>query len=68
MITGTGKGYTVIVKVMAGPGQEIPPPVNVGVTVMVATTGSVPLLVAVNKILPVPDAPRPMTVVLLAQV
>ena len=50
-----------MVKVWAVPGQ----PSNDGVTVMVAVTGEVPVLVAVNDgMLPVPLAPRPMLVLL----
>ena len=41
-------------------------PSNDGVTVIVAVTGDVPALVAVNEgMLPVPLAPRPMLVLLL---
>ena len=55
-----------MVKVMAAPVQDIPPLVNVGVTVMVATTGAVVVLMAVNDaILPLPFDARPMLVVLL---
>jgi hypothetical protein len=46
----------------------MPSLVNVGVTLMVATTGEVPLLTAVNEaILPVPEAASPTPVVLLVQ-
>ena len=66
VITGTGKGYTVIVKLMAGPAQGVTPPVNVGVTVIVATMGEVVVLMAVKDgIFPLPKAARPMLVVLL---
>ena len=45
-----------------------PQPVEVGVTVMVAVIGAAVVLVAVKAgILPVPDAPRPMAVLLLVQ-
>ena len=54
-------GLTVIVNVFAGPGQLTLPKVKVGVTVMVATTGAVPVLVAVKEgIVPVPLAPKPI--------
>jgi len=57
-------GLTVIVKVSSGPVQLTPPFVNVGVTTIVATTGAVPALIAVNEaILPVPVAGNPMPVV-----
>lgn len=56
-----GVGFTVIVKVLGVPGQ----PLAVGVTVIVATTGLVPLLVAVKEeIFPLPLAPKPMDGVL----
>ena len=61
-------GLTVIVKVFEGPVQLGPPFVNVGVTVMVAITGAVPELVAVNEaILPLPEAARPMLVTSFVQ-
>ena len=60
------EGLTVMVKVMAAPGQLVPPLLNVGVTVMVATTGEVVVLMAVNDaILPLPADASPMLVVLL---
>jgi hypothetical protein len=53
---------TVIVKVSAMPAQ----PSKEGVTVMVAVTGEVPLLTAVNDgRLPLPLAASPMVVLLL---
>lgn len=61
-------GLTVIVNVVLAPVQVIPPLVNVGVTVMVAVTGVLPALKAMNDgIVLVPDAPRPMLVLLLVQ-
>jgi hypothetical protein len=55
-----------MVKVCAVPGQLIPTFVKVGVTVMVAVIGDVPLLVAVKEaIFPVPLAPRLIEVLLL---
>ena len=61
-------GLTVMVNVFVGPVQLTPPLVNVGVTTMVAITGQVPLLTAVNEAMfPVPEAARPMLVVLLVQ-
>ena len=59
---------TVIVKLVVGPVQGTPPLVKVGVTVIVAVTGDVPVLMAVNAaILPVPLAPSPIEGVLLTQ-
>lgn len=59
-----GVGLTVMVKLTGKP----PQPVEVGVTVMVAVIGAVVVLVATKLgILPVPDAPRPMAVLLLVQ-
>ena len=59
-------GLTVMVKVFVGPAQPTEPLVNVGVTTMVATTGEVPVFTAVNDaILPVPEAARPILVVVL---
>jgi hypothetical protein len=56
-------GSTVIVKDLDGPGQLVTPKVTVGVTIIVATTGAVPIFVAVNaEILPVPLAANPMLV------
>ena len=54
-------GLTVIVKVLVGPVQLTPPFVNVGVTTIVAITGAVPVLVAVNdEMFPIPDAKSPI--------
>ena len=56
-------GLTVISKGVAGPVQLTPPFSNVGVTVIVATTGLVPVLIAVKTgISPVPDAANPIEV------
>ena len=55
-----------MVKLLDDPLQLIPELVNVGVTVMVATTGAVVVLMAVNDaILPLPFDAKPMLVVLL---
>ena len=55
-----------MVKIMAVPVQLVPPLVNVGVTVMVATTGEVVVLMAANDaILPLPFDASPMLVVVL---
>ena len=52
-----GVGFTVIVKLLGVPAH----PLAVGVTVIVATTGAVPTLVAVNDaIFPVPAAASPI--------
>ncbi len=46
---------------LEGPWQLVPPKVKVGVTVMVAITGAVPVLTAVNAAMsPVPEAGIPM--------
>lgn len=59
-----GVGFTVIVNERGTPGQ----PLAVGVTVMVAVTGVVPVLVAVKEpMFPLPLAPKPMDVLLLVQ-
>ncbi len=58
-----GVGLTVMVKTTGTPVQVIPPLVTEGITVMVATTGALPVLVAVKvPILPVPLAANPMDV------
>ena len=67
-----GEGFTVIVKLCAIPAQPVAPLVNVGVTVMVAVTGEVPLLVAVKEGIPVEVPPllaaRPIPGVSFVQV
>ena len=62
-------GFTVMVKVCATPAQLLPPLAKVGVTVMVAITGAVPVLVVVKAgiVGPEPLAARLMLVVLLVQ-
>ena len=61
----SGVGFTVTVKVIVGPGQ----PNAAGVTTIVATTGAVPVLVAVNGgILPVPLAAIPILGVVFVHV
>ena len=60
-----GAGFTVMVNVLGGPEQ----PSATGVTVIVATTGIVPVLIALNDaIFPVPLAPNPIEVVLFVHV
>lgn len=60
----TAVGFTVIVNVMAVPGQ----PAATGVTVMVAVTGALVVFVAVKlAIFPVPEAASPMLGVLFVQ-
>ena len=62
-------GFTVMVKVFVVPVHIEVPLVKVGVTIIVATTGAVVVLTAVNKaISPVPDPDKPMDVVLFVQV
>ena len=52
-----------ISKGVAGPVQLTPPFSNVGVTVIVAITGLVPVLIAVKAgIFPLPDAANPIEV------
>ncbi|MNY24934.1 hypothetical protein D3C86_1586810 [compost metagenome] len=56
----------VIVNVFVGPVQLVPPLLKFGVTIIVATTGVVPLLTAVKEgIFPFPDAGNPIEAVLL---
>ena len=58
-----------MLKVFVDPVQEVPPFAKVGVTTIVATTGDVPELVAVNAdISPDPLLPRPILVVVFIQV
>ncbi len=62
-------GFTVMVKLLVGPSQVVPPFEKCGVTVMVAVTGALVALVAVNEpMLPVPLAARLMDGVSLTQV
>ena len=60
-------GFTVIVKVLVDPTQEVPPFAKVGVTTMFATIGAVVVLVAVKEIFPVPLATNPTSVLSLVQ-
>ena len=63
-----GIGLTVIVNVTGVPEQLIPPFAKTGVTVIVATTGALPVLVAVKEaISPEPDAARPIEGALFVQ-
>jgi hypothetical protein len=62
-------GLTVMVNVLDVPTQLTPPFINVGVTVMVAITGAVVTLVAMNVgILPAPAAANPIDGALFVQV
>ena len=64
----TAVGFTVIVKLLVGPLQLMPPLVNVGVIVIVAVCGVVPVLIATNDgIVAVPLAASPMLVLLFVQ-
>ena len=55
-----------MVKVLGPPVQLTPPKVNVGVTMIVAVWGEVPWLrVVKDSMSPLPDAARPMEVLLL---
>jgi hypothetical protein len=59
-----GVGFTVIANVLDGPTH----PLKVGVTVMVAVTGTDPVFAALNAgILPVPEATKPIDVLLFVQ-
>ena len=61
-------GFTVITKMDAVPLQVTPPLVYVGVTVMVSTTGAVPVFTAVkDAMFPVPLAAKPIEVFLFVQ-
>ena len=61
-------GRTVMVNVRGVPVQATLPLVNVGVTVMVATSGDVIAFVAVNAVIsPVPEEARPIFVLVLVQ-
>ena len=63
-----GIGFTVMVKVVGVPVQVTPALVNRGIAVMLAVTGAVVALVAVNDpILPVPLAASPIVVLSLVQ-
>ena len=58
-----------MVNVFDGPLQDTPPPVNTGVTVIVAVTAEEPAFTAENAAMsPVPLAASPMEVVLLVHV
>ena len=60
-------GFTIIVKVIGVPLQFVLF-VNIGVTVMVAVTGDVPLFTALKAVIfPEPDAANPIEVVLFVQ-
>ena len=62
-------GFTVMVNDLVDPAQEVLPFVKVGVTTIVAITGDVPELVAVNAdISPEPLLPRPILVVVFVHV
>ena len=62
--TTLGVGLTVMVNVCAAPGQ----PAADGVTVIVAVTGAEPVLIAANAgIFPLPDAAKPIDVLLFVQ-
>ena len=65
----TGRGFIVIVNVAVDPTQATELFVYVGVTITVDTTGMFVALTPVNEVMfPVPDAPRPIDVVLLDHV
>ena len=61
-------GLIVIVNVLAGPIQFVPPFAKVGVTVIVAVIGLVVLFIGVKiGIFPVPEVAKPIPVVSLVQ-
>ena len=61
MLESAGVGFTVIVKLSAGPVHETELFVKVGVTDIMASTGELPAFIAVNEgIFPAPDAGSPM--------
>jgi hypothetical protein len=61
-------GFTVMVKLVVGPGQDVEPFVKVGVTVIVAVTGAELVLLAVKEgTVPVPLAASPIVGWLLLQ-
>ena len=63
-----GIGFTVMVKEVAVPVHVTPALVKTGVTVIVAVTGTMDVLVAVNDgIFPEPPAPKPIDVFELTQ-
>jgi len=62
-------GFTVIVKLIGEPVQDVPPFAKVGVTIIVAIFGDVVVFVAVKTpILPEPLAAKPILGVLFVQV
>ena len=62
------EGVTVIVNVCDGPSQLTSAFVNIGVTIIVATTGIVPVLIPLNEdIFPVPEASKPILSVSFVQ-
>ena len=50
-----------IVKSSLGPTHSTPPFSKVGVTVIVAIIGSIPVLTAVKSISPIPESPAPIS-------
>ncbi len=60
-------GLIVMLNVLDGPGQLVPPLLKTGVTVIVPVIGEVLVFAAVNEIFPEPVAGSPMPVLLLVQ-
>ena len=61
-------GFIIISNVIGAPLQFNPPLLKVGITIIVATWGTVPVLIAVNgRIFPVPSAANPIVVLLFVQ-
>ena len=68
IVPANTSGLTVIVKVLSEPVQVTEALVKAGVTVIVAVTGTKPVLIAVNAaIFPVPPAASPIVVLLFVQ-
>jgi hypothetical protein len=68
VVLTVGMGFTVIVNEVGPPVHETALLVKVGVTVIVAVSGAIPVLTAVNAgIFPDPPAARPMAVLELTQ-
>ena len=68
VMVGTGKGFTVMVKLFAVPLQATKPFKNWGVTTIVATTGTAPVQMAENAgISPEPLTAKPILALLFVQ-
>ena len=64
-----GLGLITIVKILVSPVQIVPPLVNIGVTLIVADTGRIPVLIPLKDgIFPFPLVPIPMEEFVFVQV